>query len=176
MSLEDMKKVIANIEDMCNRLQRTPYFYITGGDPILHPDFWSLMELIKEKGYPFTIMGNPFHLTDEVCRRLRECGCEKYQLSIDGMRETHDKFRKPGSFDCTLEKIALIRKAGIKCAIMSTVSKVNMDEMEDVVDLVVENKVDIFAFGRYCPTSEEKECGIAPLEYRDFLDRIWTKY
>jgi radical SAM/SPASM domain protein of ACGX system len=176
MSLENMKKVIANIEDMCERLERTPYFYITGGDPILHPNFWDLMEIIREKGYKFTIMGNPFHLTDEVCQKLKACGCEKYQLSIDGMRKTHDSFRKPGSFDCTVEKIVTIRKAGIKCAIMSTVSNVNIDEMEDVVDLVVEHQADIFAFGRYCPTSEEKTCGIEPLAYRDFLDRIWKKY
>lgn len=176
MSVENMKRVISNIEDMCERLNRTPYFYITGGDPILHPDFWELMELMKQKGYKFTIMGNPFHLTDEVCRRLKECGCEKYQMSIDGMRETHDYFRKPGSFDCTVEKIAVIRNAGIKCAIMSTVSGRNIEEIPDVVDLVVEHKADIFAFGRYCPTSEEKDTGIWPLVYRDFLDKLWHKY
>ena len=151
-------------------------FYITGGDPILHPDFWTLMELLKSKGYKFTLMGNPFYLTDEVCRRLKECGCEKYQMSIDGMRKTHDYFRKPGSFDCTLEKIGVIRKAGIKCVIMSTVSGTNIEEMPDVVDLVVEHKVDIFAFGRYCPTGKDKDTGIEPLAYRDFLDKIWNKY
>ena len=73
---------------------RLPYFYITGGDPILHPYFWRLLELLKEKSIPFTIMGNPFHLTDEVCKRLKSCGCQKYQLSLDGMRDTHDWFRK----------------------------------------------------------------------------------
>ena len=176
MSLYHMKKVLSNIEDMCERINRTPYFYITGGDPILHPDFWTLMELLKAKGYKFTLMGNPFHLTDEVCRRLKECGCEKYQMSIDGMRKTHDYFRKPGSFDCTLEKIGVIRKAGIKCAIMSTVSGTNIEEMPDVVDLVVEHKVDIFAFGRYCPTGKDKDTGIEALAYRDFLDKIWNKY
>ena len=148
MSLGNMKKVIANIEDMCEQLERTPYFYITGGDPILHPDFWELVGIIKEKGYKFTLMGNPFHLNDEVCQKLKSYGCEKYQMSIDGMRETHDYFRKPGSFDCTIEKIACIRNAGIKCAIMSTVSGLNIKEMSEVVDLVVKNKVDIFAFGR----------------------------
>lgn len=51
MSLDHMKKVLSNIEDMCERINRTPYFYITGGDPILHPDFWTLMELLKSKGY-----------------------------------------------------------------------------------------------------------------------------
>ena len=176
MPLGDMKKVLANCEEMCEQLGRTPYFYITGGDPILHPNFWTLMQMIKAKGYKFTIMGNPFHLNDEVCGKLKECGCEKYQLSIDGMRETHDFFRKPGSFDSTLRAIKYIRGAGMKCAVMATVSDVNMKEMPAVVDLVVENGVDIFAFGRYCPTGEEKKIRIEPLEYRIFLDTVWKKY
>lgn len=176
MSLDNMKKVIANIEDMCVRLRRIPYFYITGGDPILHSKIWDLLKIIRSKGYKFTLMGNPFHLNDEVCKRLKDYGCEKYQMSIDGMRETHDYFRKQGSFDCTIEKISCIRDAGLKCAIMSTVSGINIKEIPDVVDLVVENKVDIFAFGRYCPTSAEKNIGIEPLEYRDFLDSLWQKY
>jgi radical SAM/SPASM domain protein of ACGX system len=176
MPLQRMKDVISNCEDMCEKLNRTPYFYITGGDPILHPDFWTLTDILKEKGYKFTIMGNPFHLNDDVCRRLKECGCQKYQLSIDGMRETHDMFRKKGSFDCTIRAIKYIRDSGMKCAIMSTVSDVNIDEMSDVCDLVVENNVDIFAFGRYCPTGEEKKNAIKPLEYRAFLDKLWKKY
>ena len=36
--------------------------------------------------------------------------------------------------------------------------------------------MDIFAFGRYCPTSEEKDIGISPLEHREFLDGLWKKY
>jgi sulfatase maturation enzyme AslB (radical SAM superfamily) len=44
-------------------------------------------------------------LNDSVCQRLAELGCDKYQLSIDGMRKTHDSIRKRGSFDATLEKI-----------------------------------------------------------------------
>ncbi len=176
MNIENMKKVISNIENMCNRLERTPYFYITGGDPLLHPDFWRLMELLKAKNYKLAIMGNPFHLTDKTCQNLKAYGCEKYQMSIDGMRETHDYFRKPGSFDCTIEKIPVIRNAGIKCAIMSTVSGTNINEIPDVADLVVKHNADIFAFGRYCPTSQEKDTGIEPLVYRDFLDKLWNKY
>lgn len=105
MSWPQMQEVVANCCDFCEVHDRQPYFYITGGDPILHPDFWRLLELLWQNRIPFTIMGNPFHLTDEACARMKAYGCEKYQLSIDGMRETHDWFRKPGSFDCTLEKI-----------------------------------------------------------------------
>lgn len=132
--------------------------------------------MLRERSIPFTILGNPFHLTDEVCGRLKEYGCDKYQLSIDGLRDTHDAIRKPGSFDTTVEKIAVIRRAGIRCAIMTTVSGTNIREIPDIIDLVVAQKVDIFAFGRYCPTSFEKSTHIEPLEYRDFLERIWQKF
>ena len=78
-----MEKVVDSGIDMCDRLDRTPYFYITGGDPILHKDFWRLAELLSEKEIAWCILGNPFHLNDEVCRRLYDHGCRKYQLSID---------------------------------------------------------------------------------------------
>ena len=64
-----------NCMDFCEVYGRLPYFYITGGDPILHPDFWRLLALLKEHDIPFAILGNPFHLTDEVCMRLKGYGC-----------------------------------------------------------------------------------------------------
>lgn len=155
-----MQETFYNCLDFCEVYGRLPYFYITGGDPILHPDFWRLLSLIKEHEIPFTILGNPFHLTDEVCRLLKSYGCQKYQLSLDGMRETHDWFRKPGSFDCTLEKIGCIKRAGIRSVIMTTVSGTNIKEIPDIIDTVVEAKADVFAFARHCPTSEEKDTGI----------------
>lgn len=121
MTWEQMQEVITNCEDFCRVYHKLTYFYITVGNPVLHPDFWKLMELLKLKKIPFTIMGKPFHLDDEVCRHLKDYGCEKYQMSLDGMRKTHDRFRKPGSFDQTIEKIRCLNRAGIKSVIMSTV-------------------------------------------------------
>lgn len=176
MSLERCEAVVDNCLAMCQKMQRLPYFYITGGDPILHTHFWDILEVLHRHNIPFTILGNPFHLTPEVCRRLKAYGCQKYQLSIDGMRETHDAIRKPGSFDTTIEKVAVIKEAGLRCAVMTTVSGTNIREIPDVIDLVVRLGVDVFAFGRYCPTSQEKSVHISPLQYRDFLDRVWHKF
>ena len=101
-----MQETFYNCLDFCEVYGRLPYFYITGGDPILHRDFWRLLALIKEHEIPFTILGNPFHLTDAV----------------------------------------------------------------------VSASVDVFAFARYCPTSEEKDTGISPLEYRELLDTCYNKF
>ena len=179
MTWPQMQDTFYNCLDFCEVYHRLPYFYITGGDPILHPSFWDLLGLMKEHHIPFTILGNPFHLNDEVCRRLKEYGCEKYQLSLDGLRQTHDWFRKPGSFDCTLEKIACLKRAGIRAVVMTTVSGTNIDEIPALIDTVVAHKADVFAFSRYCPTSGERDVGIEPLRYRQLLadcDRKFKEY
>jgi radical SAM/SPASM domain protein of ACGX system len=176
MSWTEIESVFNNCLDMCEKANRIPYFYITGGDPILHSRFWDLMELFKANKISFTILGNPFHLTDEVCHRLKECGCERYQLSIDGLRDTHDAMRKKGSFDTTLEKIPVLKKAGIRCAVMTTVSGTNAHEMAGIIDTVVEHKADIFAFGRYCPTSSEKSTHLTPEQYKEVLETCWQKF
>lgn len=179
MSWEQLEAVYWNCMDFCTVYRRLPYFYLTGGDPILHTHFWDLLELLHQHSVPFTIMGNPFHLDDEVCRRLKSLGCEKYQLSVDGTRWTHDWFRKAGSFDITMEKIGTINRAGIKSVVMTTVSGTNIGQVPEIIDKVVEAGVGIYAFARYCPTSGEKDVGIAPERYRRLLadcDKKFKEY
>lgn len=177
VSVEQAKKVIDSCVEMCDKMGgRRPYFYVTGGDPLLHPQVWEILGMLKAKEIPFTILGNPFHLTDENCQKLKFYGCEKYQLSIDGSRETHDFMRKPGSFDTTLEKIEVLHRNGIRVAIMTTVSGVNADQMPEIIDTVVAHEADVFAFARYCPTSLEKSAHLTPQQYRQVLDTCWKKY
>lgn len=90
-------------------------------------------------------MGNLFHLNDEVCQRLHALGCKKYQMSLDGTRKTHDWFRKPGSFDCTLEKISCINKSGIHSVIMPTVSGRNISEIPELIDICAEHESSVLA-------------------------------
>ncbi len=115
-------------------------------------------------------MGNPFHLKDEVCQRMKLLGCEKYQLSIDGLEQTHDWFRKPGSYRTTLEKIQTINRAGIRSVVMTTVSGANIHEVPGIIDAVVEAGACVYAFARYCPTSDERDTGMTPQDYRHLLE------
>lgn len=169
MTWDQMQDTFYNCLDFCEVFGRTPYFYLTGGDPILHPNFWRLLELFHDHDVKFTILGNPFHLNDQVCRELKWFGCERYQLSLDGLRETHDWFRKPGSYDCTLEKIKCINKAGIRSVIMTTVSKTNMSEVTGIIDAVAEAGANVFAFSRYVPSGGDLDSSMTAQEYRSLL-------
>ena len=131
---------------------------------------------MRENGIKFTILGNPFHLNDQVCRELKWYGCEKYQLSLDGLKKTHDWFRKPGSFDCTLEKIKCINNAGIRSVIMTTVSEENRKEVPGIIDAVVQAGVNIFAFSRYVPSGGELDTGMSAENYRKLLKECDKKF
>ena len=176
----ELERTLAEIRSFCAKIGREPYIYLTGGDPILHPDFWHLLSLFQSQEIRFCVMGNPFHLTDDVCGRMRDAGCVKYQLSLDGLERTHDRFRKKGSFRATMEAARRIRKSGMWLALMSTVSRANMDEIPCVIDLAHEIGADVHAVGRYCPTSARKSLDprlhITPDEYRAFLERCWERY
>ena len=176
MSWAQIEDTFYNCLDFCEVYDRLPYFYLTGGDPILHTDFWRLLALFKEHKIPFTIMGNPFHLDDKVCKKLRSYGCEKYQLSIDGLRDTHDWFRKAGSFDCTIEKIGCINRSGMRSVVMTTVSKTNRLEVPEIIDTVVAAGANVFAFSRYVPSGGELDASMTPQEYRELLEICDKKF
>lgn len=180
MPFDDMVYVTNQIINFCDRINRIPYIYLTGGDPILHPDFWRLLEYFHEKELRFCIMGNPFHLTLDVCKKMHDLGCVKYQVSLDGLEKTHDMFRKPGSFKATLDAIKIIKESGMWAAVMSTVSKTNHKEIPALIDLVDELGVDVYAVGRYCPTSVEKaydpDIHMTPQEYKAFMDACFERY
>ena len=176
MDFQDFEKILDDCLEMCDTLNCKPYFTITGGDPILHPNFWDILQLLNDNNLDYSILGNPFHLNDEVCERLAELNCRQYQLSLDGMRETHDYFRKPGSFDTTLEKIPVLKRNNVKASIMTTVSKRNINEITSIIDTVVEHKVDLFSFSRYCPTSLDKTGQMTSEEYHQLLGDVWVKF
>jgi len=66
-------------------------------------------------------------------------------ISIDGMRETHDSFRrKSGAFDEALNGIRLCHDAGIKVGLRFTLTKDNMQDLPDLLRLMDDEQVDKF--------------------------------
>lgn len=152
-TIEQCRMVISDFISFCDEMNVLPHLSITGGDPLLYPLIWDVLELIRQKGVSFTILGNPFHLNSEIAKKLKDLGCVSYQMSIDGLAKTHDSLRKRGSFNATISALPVLHNAGIRSMIMATVSLLNYKELPAIARprLCVEHKVGNFAFSRYCP-------------------------
>jgi radical SAM protein with 4Fe4S-binding SPASM domain len=129
-------------------------FAFTGGDPLLRGDLFDILKYVQAKNDIFTevlMMGNPFHLSPDVAKELKKHGVIHYQISIDGMEETHDSLRSKGSFRASWEGIRTIKKAGLSAGVMFTLSNLNKNDLFDVMRMADEEKVDRFAFDRVVP-------------------------
>ncbi|MFA6304369.1 MAG: radical SAM/SPASM domain protein, ACGX system [Patescibacteria group bacterium] len=176
VTFDKLKLIADNLVFSCQKLGAKPKTSITGGDPILHPYFWELLAYLEKLGIKVSILGNPFKITNKVAEKLTHLGVSKYQMSLDGLPETHDRLRKPGSFDRTIRASKILKKHGIKVGIMTTVSKLNASEIPSLIELVAKEGINSYSFARYCPTHNDLGYMFSPQEYRSFLASVWETY
>lgn len=183
LSTEECFCVIDNFLDTLKRLSSEhgiklmPRINFTGGDPMLRPDFFELLEYAKKRNIYVGILGNPNLITPSSARKLKEFGVKRYQISIDGMEEVHDSFRQKGSFNDSLQALELLKKAGIMENVMFTLSKQNADDLIPVMRLMAEREIRRFDFARVAGygNARKLESSFQPSEYRKFLIEVYEE-
>ena len=149
---------------------------LTGGDPLLSPKFWPVLDYLKEKYSSkcgVIILGNPYHIDNDTALRMKKLGVTSYQISLDGLKAKHDYLRKPGSFDDSLRALEILHDAGLDTVVSFTVSKLNAGDLLPLYDFLQEKEyVDAFGFDRLIPTGNGKDMKkylFAPDEYKRYL-------
>ena len=95
---------------------------ITGGEPLVFPDFDQIVEALDPSKFYITSDTNGWFLDSARARHLKSIGVDKIQLSLDSLNaEEHDSFRHhPGSHARALRAINAALEAGLNI-ILSTV-------------------------------------------------------
>lgn len=179
LSLRECFEIINDFKKTTKAWDVDGRIYFTGGDPLLKKGFFKLVEYAREKGMEVGILGNPNLLDSQTALMLKEMGVFYYQVSIEGMKETHDRIRGEGSFEETLRAIEALNEAGISSNVMFTVSRENMDELIPTIKLVSKMEVSAFDFARLVPIGKGKQYKddlIKPLEYRNLLINVLEEY
>ncbi len=113
-----------------------PYVSFSGGEPMVRPDFFGMVERITAGGVGLKIETNGHYLTAENCRRLKDLGVKAVQVSLDGATPaSFNKMRVNGRYDKALEGIANLREAGVPIEINFVPAKFNIKEIGAAVDL-----------------------------------------
>ncbi len=118
---------------------------ITGGEPLMRRDFFDIMAYANELGYNWGMTSNAVLIDREAARRLRETGMKTISVSIDGLKETHDAFRRtPGAYDGAMLGIQnLIDEGGFKHIQVTTViNHQNMDELDPLYEIFLGMDID----------------------------------
>ena len=79
---------------------QVPYMSFSGGEPMLHPQFFKMVEHVCARGAQLKIETNGHYLSAANCARMKELGVKAVQVSLDGAsRETFNRMRVRGNFD-----------------------------------------------------------------------------
>jgi MoaA/NifB/PqqE/SkfB family radical SAM enzyme len=118
---------------------QVPYVSFSGGEPMVRPDFFQLVERITKGGVGLKVETNGHYLTPENCARLRELGVKAVQVSLDGATTaSFNKMRVHGRFEAALDGIRNLRAAGVPVEINFVPAKFNIHEIGEAVDLAYE--------------------------------------
>lgn len=107
---------LEQVEQIADSMPPARLVVLTGGEPTLRKDLGDIFRILAERKKAETMFINTnglqtkkiVELAEELKRDHPETGLEM-QVSLDGMRETHDKIRGvPGNFDKAVETIGRI--------------------------------------------------------------------
>ncbi|MDQ1262412.1 MAG: Radical protein [Euryarchaeota archaeon] len=112
---------------------------LTGGEPLLHPQFREVVEMLSAEGLFLCLVTNGTLLTRELAGWLKNClTLTSINLSLDGAdSKTHDEFRGiPGAFQAALRGLDLLADAGHKnLQVICCINRQNIHQADDLVAL-----------------------------------------
>ena len=85
------------------------HIHLSGGEVMLNPHFYKILEFLYEKNITVYVATNGIHIPNDVLELM--CTHKEkthIQISIDGLKETHDFIRGEGTYDksvATLNKL-----------------------------------------------------------------------
>src|SRR5262245_5368013 len=126
-----------------------PYLSFSGGEPMVHPLFFEMVEYVCSRDGQLKIETNGHYLTSENCARLKALGVKAVQVSLDGATEaTFNRMRVRGDFNRTKDGVRNLRAAGVPIEINYSPTCFNCHEIGTAVDLAYELGAYSFYTGR----------------------------
>jgi MoaA/NifB/PqqE/SkfB family radical SAM enzyme len=108
---------------------------ISGGEPMLRPDFAEIFDYLTGKGRTYTLNTNGTLITPEIARLLTRKGSKMIAL-YGATAEVHDHItRNPGSFEAVMRGFRYLQEAGAGFIVQLIPMRDNYAQFEEMVTL-----------------------------------------
>lgn len=168
LGLEKIKRILDNIS-----ANYSPILVLTGGEPLYRDDIFEIAEYATGKGLRTALATNGTLIDGTTAARIKKAGIARASISIDGINaESHDSFRGVhGAFNAALNGARLLRDAGVEFQFNTTITKRNVDQIDDILALALREKASALHIFMLVPVG----CGIELAESDMISDRKYEE-
>jgi MoaA/NifB/PqqE/SkfB family radical SAM enzyme len=130
LSLDEIKKIVDEARSMgCRR------WSISGGEPMLRPDFREIFDYIASKCASYSLNTNGTMITPQISGLMKQKGSKMVAL-YGATAEVHDHItRTPGSFEATMQGFAYLKQAGAGFIVQLIPMRDNYHQLDDMIRL-----------------------------------------
>jgi heme d1 biosynthesis radical SAM protein NirJ len=119
------------------RAFRVPVLILSGGEPLLHPDIFAISARAKALGFFVGLSSNGTLINEENIDRIAAQKYDYVGISIDGLRATHDRFRRRvGAHAASVRALRLCRDRGLKAGLRFTLTADNAADLPALLVLM----------------------------------------
>jgi len=111
---------------------------ITSGEPLIHPDFFTVLEFCAQRFFPLAVLTNGTLVDEATARQIAEIAPHcVIGVSLDGpTARVHDHMRgRKGAFDRATRAIRLLSKAALNVRVAMQVTQFNVWSIERTLQL-----------------------------------------
>jgi radical SAM protein with 4Fe4S-binding SPASM domain len=130
LSFKEIKGIVDEARKMgCRK------WNISGGEPMLRPDFLEIFDYITSNSLSYSINTNGALITPKIAMALKKKGAKMVAL-YGATAEVHDHItRNPGSFETTMQGFRYLKEAGAGFAVQLILMRDNYHQFPKMVEL-----------------------------------------
>jgi radical SAM protein with 4Fe4S-binding SPASM domain len=164
LSVEQILKILNEFEEV-----QGLRLLLSGGEPMLHPSFWEINEILRDYAFRSILLSNGTLITRETSKRLR---IHEVQISLDGMKEGHEALRGEDTFEKTLLAIDHLQEHNIRVSVATMIHRKNLSEFDQLASLLQSKQIEEWNVDVPCiegRLKKNKDLWVAPHEAGLFL-------
>jgi len=141
LSLEEIKEIIDQAVSM-----GALWCLITGGEPLLREDFFSIYLYMKKKGLLVSVFTNATRIEEEHIRLFQKYPPRDIEVTVYGVtQDTYARVtRRTGSYAAFMRGLALLLESGVKVRLKAMALQSNVHEMPEIARFCRERTRDYF--------------------------------
>lgn len=119
------------------------YLLLTGGEPLLWPDFWELYDYLSDKGFVVSINTNGSLITEQAVEHFQKHPPTRINITLYGAtNETYEKLcRAKDGFTRVDQAIMGLKNAGVQVKLNCSLTPYNCRDLEKMVRYAEDRKL-----------------------------------